>query len=388
MTTLAPMDLRDFPPVEANIDRPETLSQTLLAKHNNCPRSAYLSRKYRGGTGSHQMDRGIAVHETLERATNMMIEMQEPVIPGEMCRELADAVMAEHPELVLSTYEQDAARLMAWNWAEATVLDLDTIIGTEIPLEMEVGGFKLTCRIDRAHVYGTGLFLYDYKTSLNIRKREEVQRGFQGQFYGLAALNGVRQDTGLSIGAGITDVWFYEAYPRYRDKESGALVAPEGVWSRSELGEFRVSLERNVAAFERSLETGDWPARDGSWCSECPAAAECPIPEHLRSVPSVDSLSAAEDAFSHKLALERENRRLQDGLRGWVKENGPIFVGDYAFDVTQTQSKSVKDWPTLEAAIQKSVLFGEPFKAEEHITLKQATKFAKRKITEEERDAS
>jgi hypothetical protein len=263
-------------------------------------------------------------------------------------------------------------------------VDPETFIGAEVPLEIEVGGFLVTCRLDLVEGVGSSLHLHDYKTGLNIRKREEVQRGFQGKLYGLAVLFGVHRETGLNLGAGINDVWFYETYPRYRDKDSGGLIKKEGVWTRTELAEFRASLERNIERFAESLETGDWPARDGSWCSECPAQTECPIPPHLRSIEQITSRSEAEDAFSHKMALERESRRLQAGLRGFVQEHGAIFVGDYAFDATVTQGNEVKDWDEFLTAVMQTVDYGAPLDVTAHIRPKRSTKFGKRKQTEEE----
>lgn len=382
--TLATIDLRDFPAVEENIERPETLRQSLLAKHDKCPRSAYLSQKY--DTTSVAMDRGTAFHYFVERAIERLRDEGEVKMPGDVARELADAVMAERTDLVLPTDEQDVVRLMAWNWAESFLLDWETIVGVEVPLEMEIGGFKLTCRIDLIEASGSTLWLRDWKTSLNVRKREEVQRGFQAQFYALACLDGLTTK-GMSFGAGITDIWFFETCPRYRTDE-GPLVAKEGSWTRSELADFRVSLERNVAAFEESLSTGKWPARDGSWCSQCPAPTECPIPAHLRAVDEIATLDDAEVAFSHKLALERESRRLQSGLRGWVKDNGAVYVGDLAFDAAYSESRLVKDWNELQLALVRSADFGVPFVMSDHVELRQQTKFSKRRQTEEERDAA
>lgn len=382
---VATQNYRDFPPVEENIERPATLSQTLLSKHDKCPRSAYLMRKYR--TGSVEMDRGTAAHDVFERLTSLSLSEGEPVIPGDVGRAEADAVMAERIDLVLPAAEQDAVRAMAWNWCEGMAIDPETFIGAEVPLEIEIGGWLVTCRIDLVEGQGSTIYIHDYKTGLNIRKREEIQRGFQGKLYALAVLFGQHRETGLNLGAGINDVWFYETYPRYRDKESGGLIKKEGVWTRTELAEFMVSLERNIERFAESLETGDWPARDGSWCSECPAQTECPIPAHLRSVEQITSVSEAEDAFSHKMALERESRRLQAGLRGFVKDHGqPIYVGDYAFDATASQSKEVIDWDELIVGLTRTSELGAPFEINDHIRIKQSTKFGKRKKTEEEID--
>jgi PD-(D/E)XK nuclease superfamily len=380
--TTATVNLRDFPLVEENVERPETLRQSLLARHNHCPRSAYLSLKY--DTASVQMDRGTAFHAFVERAIETLAGADEPIMPGEQARELADAVMAERTDLVLPVEEQDAVRLMAWNWAESFVLDWDTIIGVEVPLSMEVGGFTVTGTLDLIEAQGQTLYIRDWKTSLQIRKREEVQRGFQGLMYGLLLLDGVTSN-GKSLGAGINDVWFYETYPRYRS-DDGTLVAKEGSWTRPELHDFKVSLERNIERFADSLETGDWPARDGSWCSQCPAQTECPIPATLRYEEEITTLQQAEDAFSRKLANERESRRIQGGLRGWVDANGPIFVGDLAFDANHTESRSVKDWELMLAALLRTTTVGAPFEVTDHVQLRQQTKFSKRRQTEEELD--
>jgi RecB family exonuclease len=383
MTTVT---LRDFPPVEENVERPDSIRQSLAAKYDKCPRAAMLYLKYGGGTETHEKTRGTIFHRFMERATETMLELGEPTMPGDVGRELADAIMAEDPSIVLSTDEQDVVRQCAWNWCEATALDLEALIGVEIPLEMQLGGFTITGTIDRAEAFEPSLHLHDAKTSLAIRKREEVQRGFQGQLYALLCIEGVHRETGLSIGAGINDVWFWEDYPRYRTDE-GPLITKDGSWTRPEIHEFKVSLEQMLGRLEHSFQTGEWPARDGSWCSTCPAQTECPIPAHLRYVEEVTSEADAEAAFSHKLALERESRRLQSGLRGWVQgTERPIYVGDYAFDATLSESKEVIDWNELILALHRTSELGAPFEMTNHIRIKQSTKFAKRKQTEEEHD--
>jgi hypothetical protein len=377
------VNLREPQPVEENIEPPDALSQTLMSKFDKCPRSAYLYKRLSGGTSSHALDRGIAFHAAMQQATETMIDQGEPTMPGEMGTDIADAVMSERQDLVLSTAEQDAVRLMMHNWAEATALDLEAIIGVEIALELQINGWTFRGRIDRAEVVDSILYLRDAKTSLNIRRREDIQRGFQGQAYALLALDGVRvvdpedRSRDINLGAGIKEIWFFEEYPRYRTEE-GPLVAKEGVWDRTEITEFRRSLERNIAAFETSLETGIWPARDGSWCSECPAQKLCPIPKELRSLDEITTEEEAQEAFSRKLAHEREGRSLQSALRGWVAENGAIYQGDLAFDATKTESRVI-DWDAVN---------NDGVHVSEATTKRVSTKYAKRKQTEEERDGA
>jgi hypothetical protein len=387
MTTAA-LNLREFPPVSKNIERPDTLSQTLLSKHDLCPRSAYLYRRYNGGPGSLELDRGIALHEIIERAENLMLENGEMTIPGEVARDLAEAVMAERTDLVLSASEQDRVRGMAWNWAKSPqgTIDPETLLGIELSLEIEIGGFKCTCRLDRAEAIGSTLYVTDWKSGFP-GKQEDTDRSFQGQFYGMALLFGTLKDSDQNLGAGIEDVWFYETFPRIRDEETGSLLVREAAWTRAELYEFKTSLDRNIAAFEESLETGEWPARDGSWCGRCPAKTECPIPAHLRQIEEITTQEEAEVALSHKLALKQEGARIQAGLREWFKENGIVYVGDYAFDASTSSSRSVKDIPGLEAEVARATLAGQEIDEAPYIEHRTSTKYAERKLTKEERDA-
>lgn len=379
------MNLRDFPPVDETIERPESFRQTLLRQHDQCPRSAFLSMKYEGGKSSHAADRGTAFHRTVERATNLLIDEQEQRMPGDMCRELADAVMAESKDLVISTAEQDAVRLMAWNWAEANSFDLDQIIGVEVPLEMELCGLKITGTIDLMETYEQTIRNTDYKSGLNMKKSEEIQRDFQGKLYGLLSLIGVNPDTGNGYGAGIDNIWHDQVYPRYRDKDSGALLRSYGSWERFELHEFRVSLERNLELLKESFETGDWPARDDdTWCGYCPAQTECPIPKHLRRAEEIETVEDAENAFSEKMATERESRRLAAGLRGWVDQHEAVFVGEHAYDAKASVSREVKDWEVFEAEIEGAILTGKPLKIDDFVRTKKSARFGKRRMTKEE----
>jgi hypothetical protein len=396
LTTLAPTNLRDFPPVEKNIEIPDTLSQSLMAKHDGCPRSAYLSRKYKGGKGSIEAHRGTALHETLERAQNEMIEEGETVTHGEIVRAAAEAVMSERTDLVLPASEQDHIRAMAWNWGESSygTIDPETIIGIEVPMEVEIAGWRCTSRIDRLEVANNNLYVYDWKSGWP-GKKEDTTHSFQGKWYAISLLFGHRvwpDDPAaepVNLGSGIEAVWFYEVFPRRRRRddngeETKELVTLEGCWDRTELFEFKASVERNVAAFEKSLETGVWPAMEGSWCDWCPASAECPIPPHLRQVQHIETPADAEDAFLQALSLEREKARYQSALRAWFKENGPVHVGGYAFDATVQQAREVKDWDALEMALVEAVEAHEPFNREDHIRAKTSTKYGKRKLTKEE----
>jgi PD-(D/E)XK nuclease superfamily len=368
--------------MSAAVQIPETLRQTLLSQHDKCPHAAWLSMKY-PDRQTHEMTRGTALHMVVERGIQLLVENEETTLPGDMATALADELLLEHPEWVLSTAEQDVVRLCSYNWAEAFLFDPETFIGCEIPMQIELCGWTVTGTIDLLEAQGSTFYVRDNKTSLAIKKPDEMRRIFQGQLYTLLAMFGVRSDTGAPLGTGIDHAWFYEEYPRYRNDEGG-IIKREADWSRAEIFQFKRSLERNLLAFENSMQTDEWPARDGSWCSMCPAPTECPIPEHLREVPLVETGEQAEEAFSRKLAIERYGRRLQTGMREWVKEHGRIIVGDLAFDARKEDVREVKDWDEMLVALTATSTVGAPFEVTEHIKFRSQTKFAKQKIDPEE----
>lgn len=383
------LDLRNLPPVSEPVERPETFSQTRLGRFDRCPRSAYLELLYGGGPGSSQMDRGTGFHLFAERAIELMYEREEATIPGEVATELADAVMAERLDLTLPTAEQDAVRRMAYVWAESFALGVDRFVGTEVPLEIELGEHLVTCRVDliEADPEVRSIYVFDWKTSLALPSREEVQESFQGQLYALAILFGRHQETGQQLGRGINDVFYFECYPRIKD-EDGKMFRREAVWGRHEIFGFQRSLERNLAAFERCLETGEWPARDGSWCSRCPAPAKCPIPTELRDMPELRTQAEAEELLAARHANKRAGDRMQRALREWVRNTGePIESGDQIFKARTETRRRVKNWDRFLEALEDLEEFGPdkaPLKLSEHVETTTSVKFGTTKRAKEE----
>lgn len=358
--------------------------QTFLSKYASCPRDAYLYRMFPRQT--HAMMRGIAFHGGVEEATRFMVENGEERIPGEAARDFAEGYLTDHPELVLPEAERDALRLMAWNWGEATVLDLEYLVGTEVEVKMEVAGWLLRCRIDLVYRYPDHVAIRDYKTALALPTDEEVQQSFQGKFYSLACLEGTPGDGGPPLGAGLNETNFDLVFPRYRDEEYGNLFVRGAAFDRKDLQDFKMTLVDLLARVERSYETQDWLAVDGSHCSTCAAQALCPIKPDVKDMPPVDTLTEAREAASELYALDRQKTRLQKAVRGWVANNGPLHFGtDLAYDIKATESNSVPSWSALEHGIRRAVEFGEPFDLSLYRKTSHGTRFVKRKQTDDEK---
>lgn len=357
--------------------------QTMLSTYANCARAAYLYRKVDRRT--HAMVRGIVFHGGVDRATEYAIENGEPRLSGEVARDFVEGYLADHPEYVLPERELDALRLMAWNWGEATVLDLEHLVGREVEVQFVLNGWLLRCRIDLVYRYDDHVQVKDYKTSLAMMKEEDLFRDFQARFYSLAVLEGLTDGSVQPLGAGLNEVDFGLLYPRYRDKEVGSLVGRHAAFTRMDLQDFKASLTDILVKLERSFELQQWPATDGSHCSFCPAQQLCPIPADRREVPEITSVGQAQELASELEAMNRARSRLQGALKGWVSENGTLFFGrDLALDFTATESRQVKDWPGLEEGVRRAVEFGEPFRLEDFRKVRHGTRFGKRKRTEGE----
>lgn len=362
------------------------VGMTGLSKFEKCRRDYYLYRNHRKET--HAMMRGIAFHGGIDRATAHMIEAGEPTMPGEVARDFVEGYIDDHPDLVVPENERDALRAMAWNWGEATVLDLEHLLGHEIAIQFELGGWLLRCRIDLVYGFDDHIEVEDYKTSLAMPTEESVQRDFQGKFYALACLEGFPDGQPFPLGAGLNDVNFRLIFPRFRDKEHGYLKFRGAAYDRKDLQDFKATLLSQLQQLERQYETQEWKATDGSHCERCTARALCPIPNFIHELPAITNVAEAETAASQLNQKKAVVAREQKGLRGWVAENGPVYFGDdLVMDLVARDSHSVKSWPNLEAAIKRAAELGEPFDLDQHRKKSTSTNFVKRKITEEERDA-
>lgn len=371
--------LRDQPPLpkseRALVTLPEKASQSLLAKIDTCHRSAFLYLKYGGedrdehdertlGTWqSHPLIRGALFHECIHRAKRIIIDSNETSMPGELVKELMTGVIAEHPELPLPEYEQDACRIMAYNWGQATVIDPETIIGLEEEFVWKLDNGTVTGKPDFAEMtpFGT-LKVTDYKTSLAIPSHDELENGrrsFQGKLYSTGTLFG--EFDGYCLGTGVKEVEFCQAYPRFTNDTTGELLGRTVKYDRNYLAtDFRSTVEGHLKRLRHAFETGKWQALQGSHCTECPAPSECPIPEHLRDVPEIETYEQAQEAGESVVALERKLNRLRKGMRAFADDDArPIYVGTdfaYSFNVQTDKNGTV------------------------------STPFRKRKITPEERE--
>jgi hypothetical protein len=73
-------------------------------------------------------------------------------------------------------------------------------------------------------------------------------------------------------------------------------------------------------------------------------------------------------------------------LKAWAKANGgALRIGqDKVQEFVATRSEEIKDKEGLWVAVERAVMYGEPFEKADHVTVKQGTSFKVRKLTADE----
>ena len=396
-------DFRKLPPVEPVGPTPGRFSQTLLAKEQACPRSAYLYVKYRGGPGSHPMDVGTAGHMVFERLMTDLIVRGESALAPEDPRQAAsmtaavvDEVLRNQPELVVTAAEADGLRESAYHWAVGNDVNPQDVAGIERLFVLTLDcGVTVSGKLDLLSLPSPELGqVDDYKVTFNLQPQEEYEASFQPWMYAALVLYGRPVDAAgeleeFEAGKHLKGVLARELYPRYL-RDDGLLQRREVLMSRQAIADFRADLERQAARLMERFTTWEFPARAGSWCSRCPAPHECPLPEHLRDhAGTINNREQAEEAWERVQIEKPRIAAIEREVKEFAKAHGPIRVGDLEWCWEPTEGRAVKktggrsDWDGLAQAVQESVTVGTPFVLTEWVKPTTGNTFKKRKVTTE-----
>lgn len=432
------IDYRQLPPVDP-VKVPRRFSQTLIAKHDDCPRSAYLYVKHKGGPMSHEMDRGTLAHLVLERALKTLIAQGErqfspddPEQAASMMAAIVDEVLRAHPELVVPRREVDDVREMAYHWAVGYDVDPEHVAGIErlMVLDLECG-WTVSGKLDVIALPSAELGqVDDYKSGMALPSQEEYAGSTQPWVYAVLLCFGVPVDRyscpecegrgwnypdfvlpedegrdwcdacdrrgyvevrGEPFGRHLKGVLCREVYPRPKPRDDGLLHHREILLARTAIADFRADLERDAATLAGRFESWDFPARSGSWCSECPAEQECPLPAALRDYAgSINTVAQAEEAWEKAQRAKAQLAAVEKEVKNFAKAHDvAIRVGDQEWRWGPTEGRALKkagrgsDWDGLTAAVVEAAEFGVPFNVSDWVVPTVSNGFQKTKITEE-----
>lgn len=191
-----------------------------------------------------------------------------------------------------------------WRWAESFELDLDALLVAE-KRQQDEEGYSWTP--DLVYAHDDVLEIRDWKTHHAIWSESQAAAEFQARWYCWQA---------RKLWPGFDRYRIVFVFVRY-----GVEVAAE--FDVPELEYFETSVEGIVAAIRRAHETDDFPAIPGESCSYC--TLTCDVAEHPERVPlRLISRVSAERALGLKLAMTAALRTIDEALRGYCQEHGPV----------------------------------------------------------------
>lgn len=327
-----PLDLRTFPPVTPLSTVPGRWRQTFIAKHTECPRSAYLYLKYNGGALTPPLAGGTLLHRALERFIRNLWENNETQGTPEDAKDILNEVLVESTDLTVSPDRLDSLRAMMHHVAEGFVIDPEKVTFIETPVECEINGRTLSGTIDFGELDpGRLLALQDFKSAFfNVLMRpaeqdddeeyvptkEEWPGTFQLVLYAYMAATGPHK-------IDVPEYRLRQVHPRQFWESEGTVAYREATIDRETLLDWRFYLEAEVAKLEQAFSDWQFPAILGSHCTFCPASAECPIPAPLRNYRG--EIRTLEDAQRAAVIWERHGNirtELWNAIKGFAEVTG------------------------------------------------------------------
>jgi hypothetical protein len=365
----------------------------------------------------------------LERALKTLVvrgerqfSPEDPEGAASIMHAFVDEVLREDPGLVVPRREVDAVRELAYHWAVGYDVDPEHVAGVErlMVLDLECG-VTVSGRLDVIVFPSAELGqVDDYKTGHHIPAQEEYEGSLQPWLYAALLCFGVPVDVlpcfncdggtapieggcpicdgtgryeerGEPFGQHLNGVLARELYPHPRPREDGTLHRREMLLARTAIADFRADLERMAWRLSERFRSWDFPARAGSWCSTCPAPAECPLPARLRDYAgTINTTAQAEEAWARVQRVKARVAATEREVKNFAKAHDvPIRVGDEEWRWEPSEGRALKkagrgsDWDGLVAAIEESVQFGEPFDVSEWVKPTTSSGFRKSKVPRE-----
>lgn len=417
-------DWRNLPPIseadQALIEIPTRPSQTLLKHHDRCDRAAYLYLRFRAGAGSHELNRGAAVHDVIAGLIQKFIlpppsGKGETQVPAEEGRKALLDYFKANPEIQMSAVERDAARYMIRNFCLGTFFDPGRVLAVEQTLSMELGGFEIVGRVDLAEDLGPLMVqVTDWKTafdedfnmpdpeewkaeSFDADGRPRYAGNFQTQIYAMLLAFGTFED-GMPLGDSYERFRLRLAFPRYLRTEGVAYK--DVTVTRQQLAEFRDDVEIQLHRLsEVNGKERRWQPTPGTHCRECPAEYACPLPKLLRAesqLANSDSIEDLERLSASQFFMARRAKNLKARIKKAVErlagEDREAFtlpdgrIGVYAgrdqaleFIFNDGEIRTSKPHE-LQLDVERAQRFGEEVDWQKHYTYRQGTTFDLRKV--------
>lgn len=215
-------------------------------------------------------------------------------------------------------------------WAAHQNFDHEHIVQVEQSHEHELEGVRLSARLDLLSIEDNVAYIEDYKTSMRLPTREEVEDHVQLPIYAWHVVQEFPQVEHFNVA---------EVYTRFGQGGVPIRVPTFGLERVAEVEDW---LSTTVRRLEAAWSEQDFPATPGAWCANCPGKRECPLPERVRPAAITDDEEAARQAGAMLVEKARVKER-EDGLRAYLDphEYGSVVVGGKRVGYTESTQNTL-----------------------------------------------
>lgn len=336
--------------LEEVIERFPTVRQSLLAKFDDCPLSAYFEVEYTNGWTTHPAARGTIFHRTAAECLRTMRAQDSKHIPvGEalviLQEQLEQRDVPPEDRVRVPLREIPDLKFSVAKWASDNEFSIRDLIDVEKQLSAEIRyeddrGFPrvraVTGTIDALIAErgsnGETLIAVDWKDTWGIpggrngdNPEFPAKNGSKGVSY--HAFFQLRLYAWLIMRTYpvVNKVILREFYPRWTEVREASL-------HRGQLDDVEDMIRVAVREFDRCVATGSptltpegvkaWVPSPGKHCAWCALAARCPIPPDVRTEIAIGSESQARTAAGQLEVVEALRTKLREALRPYLERTG------------------------------------------------------------------
>lgn len=215
-----------------------------------------------------------------------------------------------------------------WRWAERFELDLDAVLLVE---ERQQDAEGHTWQPDLVYAFDDVLEVRDYKTHYQAFTEAQAKAEFQARWYIWQA---------RKLWPGFAKYRIVFEFIRWN-------VEVSAEFDQAEIDQTENEVLAVVGAIKEAARRDEWPAQPGAQCTYC--SLICPVADHMDRMPvRILTRESAQQAAGMKLVLDQARAQLDDALRGWCQEHGPVVVGGMEFAHRPTEKKTFPIKPVLD----------------------------------------
>ncbi len=250
-------------------------SHSRLGTFENCPlkfKFKYIDRLESTIEGIETF-MGSRVHETLEKLyrdkrfqKNNSLEELLAFYTQQWEKNWHENIKIVRKEYTADNYKKMGEKYISEYFEQYKPFDQEKTLGLEERVTIDLGsGYKLQGIIDRLALAGSVYEIHDYKTNMNPRSQEELDKDRQLALYSIAVKEKFPDAKKIEL------VWHYLS------------IAKEMRSTRTEkqLEELKKEIRLLIDKIERSKEEDFFPAKESALCAWCEFAEFCPRQKHL-----------------------------------------------------------------------------------------------------------